>query len=208
MKGFNFKSASTLVGAAALASVISFPVLAQVTSPRPGTSNNQAPQPTLNQRGTSTAPTALDREFVIMAARGNNAEIQTSQLALQKSSNPTVRSYAERMIREHTQANQRLAQVASQYGITLPADPGPLNAAIAQQLAQLSGTNFDRAYMSVQENAHLQAIALYKTAIQQGRAANVRQYASALLPGINSHYQLANRAVAQNQPGNPRVPLQ
>jgi putative membrane protein len=143
-----------------------------------------------------------------MAARGNNAEIATSQLALQKSSNQMVRSYAQRMIQEHTQANQRLSRVAAQHGITLPTDPGPLNAAIAQQLAQLSGTSFDRAYMSTQENLHMQAIGLYRTAVQQGKAADVKQYATALLPSINNHYQMANRAVAQNRTGNAGRPLQ
>jgi putative membrane protein len=209
MKEFNyFKKATAFVGAAALTSLLSLPVLAQ-TTPRPTTPNNRAPQSTVNpQRGTATAPTALDREFVMMAARGNNAEIQTSQLALQKSSNQTVRSYAQQMVREHTQANQRLSQVAAQHGISLPTDPGPLNAAIAQQLAQLSGTAFDRAYMATQENLHMQAIALYRTAVQQGKAGDVKQYASALLPSINSHYQMANRAVAQNGTGNTQMPLQ
>lgn len=209
MKEFNsFKKATAFVGAAALSSLISLPVLAQMT-PRTNTPANRPNQSTVNQqRGTATAPTALDREFVMMAARGNNAEIATSQLALQKSSNQMVRTYAQQMIREHTQANQRLSQVAAQHGITLPTDPGPLNAAIAQQLAQLSGTSFDRAYMGAQENLHMQAIALYRTAVQQGKAADVKQYATALLPSINSHYQMANRAVAQNGMGTTRTPLQ
>ncbi|MBD1864653.1 MULTISPECIES: DUF4142 domain-containing protein [Trichocoleus] len=209
MKRLNyFNKATTLVGAAALTSLISFPVLAQMT-PRPSTPANRSAQSTTNQqRGAATAPTALDREFVLMAARGNNAEIQTSQLALQKSSNQMVRTYAQQMIREHTQANQRLSQVAAQHRITLPTDPGPLNAAIAQQLALLSGTNFDRAYMGVQENLHMQAIALYRTEIQHGKAADVKQYASALLPNINNHYQMASRAMTANRPGNTGRPLQ
>ncbi|HEY9749347.1 MAG TPA: DUF4142 domain-containing protein [Allocoleopsis sp.] len=208
MKGSNFLGkATTLIGAAALTSLLSVPVFAQTN--RTNTPTNRPTQGTVNQqRGTTTAPTALDREFLIMAARGNNAEIQTSQLALQKSSNQMVRTYAQQMIREHTLANQRLSQVAAQHGITLPTGPGPLNAAIAQQLAQLSGTNFDRAYMSTQENLHMQAIALYRTVVQQGRATDVKQYATALLPNINNHYQMANRAVAQNRSGNTQAPLQ
>ena len=220
MTGSNYlKKATALLGAAALTSLLSVPVLAQTTprsnttpsttTPSTNTPNNRPAQGTVNQqRGTATAPTALDREFVLMAARGNNAEIATSQLALQKSSNQMVRSYAQRMIQEHTQANQRLSQVAAQHRITLPTDPGPLNAAIAQQLAQLSGTSFDRAYMSTQENLHMQAIGLYRTAVQQGKATDVKQYATALLPSINNHYQMANRAVAQNRAGNAGRPLQ
>lgn len=134
-----------------------------------------------------------------MAAQGNNAEIQTSQLALQKSTDSQVRDFAQRMIQEHTVANQRLATLASRYGVNLTADVGPLNAAIAQQLTPLSGAEFDRAYMAAQENAHLRTIALFRTAIQQGQADDVQGYASALLPNIDSHYEMANQMVNQMQ---------
>lgn len=144
----------------------------------------------------------LDHQIVMMAAQGNNAEIQTSQLALEKSQSETVRDYAQRMIEEHTLANQRLADMAAEHGMALPADPGPLNAAIAQELAQLSGPEFDRAYMSAQENAHLRTIALLRTAITQGQTPEVQAYASEMLPNVTEHYEMASRAIAQARAGN------
>lgn len=180
----------------------------------PQISPNQQQQPGMNQPGSRQTPQAapnqqtsanfstLDREFIVMAAQGNNAEIQTSRLALQKSTDQEIRRYAQQMIDEHSRANERLAAVAAQYGVTLPSDPGPLNTAIAQQLTPLNGAEFDRAYMEAQENAHLRSIGLYRTVIQQGQAADVQAYASAILPSVDNHYQMANQMVNQLRAGN------
>lgn len=209
MKERNYLTkATTLLGAVALTSAIALPALA--VSPRPSNANelnsNLNSQTILSQGQTATVLSALDREFIMMAAQGNNAEIQTSQLALQKSQSQEVRSFAQQMIQEHTLANQRLSQVASRYGMTLPSDPGPLNAAIAEQLAQLSGEAFDRAYMETQENAHMRAIALYRTAISQGKTPEVQSYASELLPNVTRHFEMARNMTPQERAQEPARP--
>lgn len=168
---------------------------------------NQQTQPSTGQQSSVDFNT-VDREFIRMAAEGNNAEIQTSQLALQKAADQSVRQYAQRMITEHTQANQRLASIAARYGVTLPTAPGPLHVAIAQQLNQLSGAQFDRAYMGVQENSHLSSAALYRTVLEQGQAADVQTYASEILPRVQEHFEMANQMSVEmragvNQPSRP-----
>lgn len=157
----------------------------------------------------SAAPvSSLDQQFMIMAAQGNNAEIQTSQMALERSESEEVRQFAQRMIQEHTLANQQLQQIASEYGVELPADPGPLNQAIAEQLSQLSGSEFDRAYMGAQTNAHLRTVALFQTQIQQGQEESLRQYATQLLPAVADHYEMASSMVEQYRADEPSRPIQ
>jgi putative membrane protein len=157
----------------------------------------------------SAAPvSSLDQQFMIMAAQGNNAEIQTSQMALERSESEEVRQFAQRMIQEHTLANQQLQQIVSEYGVELPSDPGPLNQAIAEQLSQLSGSEFDRAYMGAQTNAHLRTVALYQTQIQQGQEESLRQYATQLLPAVADHYEMASTMVQQYRADEPSRPLQ
>lgn len=247
------KRLTSILSAAAIASVIALPGLAQSTRPgnttppsntptspslNPGTTPATPSRPTSgtipnpNTRpapGTSTTPGAttpgttpgtitpgattpsrdvissLDREFVTLAYQGNNAEIQTSQLALQRSQNQSVRQYAERMIREHTQANQLLTQYARQRNITLPtATVDPLNRAIAERLSQLSGTEFDQAYMAAQATAHLRTVALFETEIGQGQDQGLRSYASQLLPNIQDHYQMASQMAPNYRAGDVR----
>ena len=50
------------------------------------------------------------------------AEIQLGQLALQKSTNPKVRQFAQKMVDDHSKANDQLRQVASANGLTVPED--------------------------------------------------------------------------------------
>lgn len=152
---------------------------------------NRTSQNGMMQNGMMTV-SRLDREFIRMAAESNNAEIATSQLALQKSNNAQVREYAQRMISEHTAANQRLQPIAARYGVQLPTGVDPLSAAISERLSQLSGAEFDRGYMEAQTTSHLRTVALFQTQIAQGQAPEAKAYATALLPSIQDHYQMAN----------------
>ncbi|GAB4366866.1 MAG: hypothetical protein Kow00121_04630 [Elainellaceae cyanobacterium] len=177
------------IGIAAIASLVALPGLAQTTSPEAET----APA---TEEVTPSAPntlSSLDQEFVTLAYQGNNAEILTSELALERSQNQAVRQYAEQMIREHTQANQLLTDYANQNNIPVPSDSvDPLNQAIAEQLSQVSDAEFDQAYMGAQANAHLRTIALYQTQIAQGQEQGLKDYAAQLLPNIENHYQMAS----------------
>lgn len=222
MRKSSVKQATGLVGAIALTSFVGLPALAQMQTPTnpagteatpgmmtpgnntmpemmntpsqrttPGTVNTPS-QSNSSQRRTSTAA-ALDREFLIMAAQGNNAEILTSQLARQKSRNQSVLQFADRMIQEHTAANQQLETLARQYGVTLPRDAGPLDNAVARRLNELSGSEFDRAYMDAQVASHMKSVALYNTQVQLGQAQDVKTFASRLLPNIRGHYEMASQ---------------
>lgn len=58
-----------------------------------------------------------DREFAMKAAEGGKMEVMHAEMALQKSSNDEVKRYAQRMIDDHTKANQELMGIASGKGI-------------------------------------------------------------------------------------------
>ncbi|MBE9159919.1 DUF4142 domain-containing protein [Nodosilinea sp. LEGE 06152] len=193
------------VGVAAIASLVALPGFAQTT--RPG----EAPVPTTD-RTAQTQPTSavamLDQEFLKLAYQGNNAEIDTSRLALERSQNEEIRQYAQRMIAEHTRANEVLTQYAAQEGLELPsARVDPLSLAIAEQLTQLSGPEFDQAYVGVQANSHLRAIALYRTEIAQGQTQELTEYASQLLPSIEEHYEMASAMMADYAADSSRPPV-
>lgn len=49
---------------------------------------------------------------------------------------------------DHTKANTKLMQVAAKQGVTLPTGPGAEEQATKARLARLSGTAFDKAYVS------------------------------------------------------------
>lgn len=61
-----------------------------------------------------------DQQFVYKAALGGQKEIMLSQLALEKSQNDEVKNFAKRMITDHSQVGQQLAQIAQTKGLTVP----------------------------------------------------------------------------------------
>ena len=89
----------------------------------------------------------------------NTTEIQEGQIALQRSTNESVRQFAQRMITDHQFLNDQLSRVMAGQQIGAPAIPlsqqvqdGSRNT--QQVLHGLSGPAFDQAYMDRQVELH------------------------------------------------------
>lgn len=139
-----------------------------------------------------TMPTvsSQDQNFVMNAAASDAFEIQSSQLALQKSRNPNVLRFAQRMIDDHTKSTQQLTQVASVKG--LKAAP-TLDSPQQRMMATLDGARggFDREYWRAQVAAHQATAALYQTEISGGYDADLRGFAQQTLPIVQQHLAMA-----------------
>ena len=71
--------------------------------------------------GAATAAVSVaEKKFATEAAQGGVAEVEMGQLALQKATSPEVKQFAQRMVSDHTQANQELMQLAKSEGMDLP----------------------------------------------------------------------------------------
>src|SRR5947207_1776838 len=63
-----------------------------------------------------------DYKFVSNAARGGMAEVQLGQLAKEKGANAAVRDFGERMVTDHTKANDELKSLVANKGAALPTE--------------------------------------------------------------------------------------
>jgi predicted outer membrane protein len=73
-----------------------------------------------------TATATLNREdqrFIKEAGAGGLAEVELSKIA-QKSGNPEVKNFADRMVQDHSKANQELVTIASSLGADVPKGAG------------------------------------------------------------------------------------
>ncbi|MER3433730.1 MAG: hypothetical protein C4288_09905 [Leptolyngbya sp. ERB_1_1] len=112
-----------------------------------GSMQNSTPAST---QTTNSSLSAVDRQFIKKAAQSDMTEIKTSQLALQRSSNPKVKQFAQMMITQHTESSNKLKPIAAAKKVTLPNSPDKENSALVSQLTKLAGTQFDQAYMNGQ----------------------------------------------------------
>ncbi|WP_052352053.1 DUF4142 domain-containing protein [Deinococcus pimensis] len=148
-----------------------------------------------------------DVQFMASAASSNLFEIQTSQLALTKSTSSAVKAYAQRMIDEHNTAQAALAALATSRGIVLPTQPAPAQRSVRDRLAAFpdaSGgaatTLFDQLYGKAQLDGHQLTLDVFNAYLRTPSADDegVKGYATTNQPIILMH-----RDDARNLPQPP-----
>jgi putative membrane protein len=134
----------------------------------------------------------LERLFVIDVFQGGMAEIQFGKQALQKSTNPKIKEFAQHMIEQHTKAHKELLQLLNDKKITPLTTLGPKYEAIAAYLMQLSGSSFDEPYMNeMGVNRHLDAIATFQRETALGKDPDFKNFATKGLETARNHFQMA-----------------
>jgi putative membrane protein len=131
----------------------------QQTADRPPGTGADTTRPATTT-GTGEMVDANAQRFVREASMGNHAEIQLGQLAVQRAQNQDVREFAQRMIDDHTRAQNQLEQVVRPANIEMPRELGPQHQQIEQRLSGLEGNAFDREYIDVMVQEHQETIEL------------------------------------------------
>jgi putative membrane protein len=132
--------------------------------------------------------------FVKEASQGNQAEIATAQIALQKAQNSEVKDLAQMIQQDHQQAQEKLQTIAQAHGITLDQTPSWSQRRAQSKLEKLSGADFDQQYTKDMLEDHVSDIKKFQKAAQQIEDADVKQYAQESLPTLQKHLQHAESA--------------
>ncbi|BAY54321.1 MULTISPECIES: DUF4142 domain-containing protein [Leptolyngbya] len=136
----------------------------------------------------------IDVAFVNEAAQSGLGNIMLGELALQKSKNQAVQQFAQAEIKEQQGVKANLTQIAPQIGVTLPTATSAKFQAAMARLSQLSGTQFDNAYLDEGGvNAHLEVAALFQREAAFGRNPDLINVVTNGLPIINQHFTTASR---------------
>jgi putative membrane protein len=169
-------------------------VLAQTApSPNPNRTppSGESSDPRYDQQSRANASKADDRHFMKEAAEDGLAEVELGQLAADKGSSPEVKKFGQRMVKDHTEANDQLKQVASQKGVTLPSSPSAKDKATKNKLSNLSGDAFDKAYMADMVKDHKKDVAAFQQESENGQDPDIKQFASKTLPTLQDHLKQA-----------------
>ena len=134
---------------------------------------------------------ADDVTFVQKAAIANMTEVEASKVALEKSSDASVKSFAQHMIDDHTKAGDKLKSVATQQGLSVPADLDMPHKQVIEKLRGLSGATFDKEYKTQMLTDHKEAVALFSNESRDAAHTAVDQFAAETLPTLQSHLKMA-----------------
>ena len=133
---------------------------------------------------------ANDSSFVKHAAADGMAEVAMGRLALDKSSDSQVKQLAQRIVDDHTKANDQLKTIAQDKHIKLPDAPAPDARKSADAMRKMDGAAFDKAWARHMVTDHKKAIALFTTA-SKGNDADVSGFATQTLPTLRTHLKMA-----------------
>ncbi len=134
---------------------------------------------------------ADDNKFLKDAAIGGMIEVELGKLALQRASSDAVKQFAQKMVDDHTKANEELKQVASKANINVPEGLDSKQQSRVDKLSKFSGTEFDRAYIKDQLKDHQQDVKEFQNEAENGNQEEVKKFASKILPTLQEHLSMA-----------------
>jgi putative membrane protein len=138
---------------------------------------------------------ATPATFVQNAALDGMTEVELAKIALQKSKNDQVKQFAQKMSQDHSQANEQLASIAKQKGLTVPTKLDAKHEAMVKSLSSKSGAAFDKAYADHMAKDHSKAVALFQSASKSSDP-DLAAFAQKILPTLQEHKQLADNLQA------------
>jgi putative membrane protein len=130
------------------------------------------------------------QEFVTRASAAGQGEVELGKLALEKSSAPDIKAFAQKMVEDHARVGQELAALAKQKGLALATGPNDAQRAAIAGLRGKSGPDFDAAYAQQAQKDHDEAVSLFSAAGTLDDK-SLAGFARKTLPKLTEHQQAA-----------------
>jgi putative membrane protein len=130
-----------------------------------------------------------DRRFVTKAADGGQAEVQLAELAAQRATNPEVKSFAQKLVDDHTKVNSELMSIASQKNVKVDVDDDKDRA--YKRLNKKSGSEFDQEFVEHMIDEHEKDVKMFEKAASDAKDPEIRAFASKHVSHLREHLQQA-----------------
>ena len=165
------------------------------------TSGTTSTTSTGSSGGTISSLNAGDRDFVMNAARGGMSEVSLGRMASENGVSNEVRTFGNRMVADHSKANQELAELARNKGLSAPTDVNHEQKKTADELSKQSGADFDKAYASAMVKDHQEDVAEFQKMSSQAQDPDLRAWINKTLPTLQDHLAMAKQMEAKVRKG-------
>ena len=115
-----------------------------------------------------------DKKFLAMAAQGDQNEIVLGKLAAQKATNPDVKAFGEKMVKDHTQLSASMKPFVQEWGMSVPTGPDADAQKVWDKLFALSGKDFDKEYMKEMVDDHTKDLEEFTTEVKDTKDTKFR----------------------------------
>ena len=130
-----------------------------------------------------------DEAFAMKAAQGGAAEVKMGKLAAEKASDADVKAFGQQMVDDHGKANDKLMEVAKEKKMTLPTDLDSKQQKMYDKLSQMSGADFDKAYVKGMVKDHEEDVKAFTKESEKGKDEKIKGFATETLPVITGHLE-------------------
>ena len=128
-----------------------------------------------------------DEAFVMKAAQGGMVEVKLGELAKEKAKKEDVKKFGERMVTDHTKANDELKALATSKGVTIPDSLDEQHAAMVTSMYKLEGADFDKAYVPDMVKDHKEDIADFEKEEKSAKDPDLKAFVTKTLPTLKAH---------------------
>ncbi len=140
---------------------------------------------------------AADSKFAMEAASGGMTEVALGKMATEKGSSQAVKDFGQKMVDDHTKANDELKTIAAGKNMTLPSAPNAKDQAVIDKMSKLSGAAFDKAYVKDMVADHNKDVAAFTKEADSGSDSDIKGFAGKTLPTLKEHQKMINDIAAK-----------
>ena len=137
-----------------------------------------------------------DYKFLKEAIQGGQTEVELGELAKQKGNNQSVKTFGEKMVTDHSKANDELKSIASKKGATLPAELSHGERSDIEHLQKATGKDFDKDYASRMVKDHKKDVKDFEDAAKDLKDPELKAFAEKTLPTLQEHLRMAQEMEA------------
>ncbi len=130
-------------------------------------------------------------EYVATAGASDLYERTSSQIVLQTTSDPKIRSFAQMMILHHAKSTADVKAAARRSRVQpTVAQLNPLQTELVAELRAEHGPARDKAYVAQQKAAHGQAFNVQKAYAMEGTSPALKAAAAGIVPVVQNHIDM------------------
>ena len=134
-----------------------------------------------------------DSNFMVMAAKIDMTEAHEGQMAESHATRADVKDFAKKLVQDHTEAYDQITELAAKTGVTIPRGIDTAKDKTIAQLVRLNDSRFDKQFIRDEIADHRSAITAFKREAEHGEDADVRAYATKMIPVLESHLHQAEK---------------
>jgi len=132
----------------------------------------------------------------------NLYEVQLSQMAQQQAQDDQIKQLTEMLIKDHTEANQQLKELAQGAQVQVEEQLDPVHQAKLDKFKQLPQSEFGRKFVNDQVAGHMVAVLELTYHSKNAQDEKVKQFATMMLPKMQQHLNHVTKMATEQAGGS------